>query len=68
MKLKKTFKYIIYKLSDDSKFIVVDKTATDADYDTFLGELPEKECRWAVYDFDYTIADGPRNKIVFYSW
>ncbi|KAF9152547.1 cofilin [Linnemannia schmuckeri] len=69
LKLGKTHKYIIYKVSDDLKSIEVVKQSNDADYDNFLKELPEDDCRWAVYDFAYKTADGgDRNKIVFYSW
>ncbi|KAG0207440.1 cofilin [Mortierella sp. GBA30] len=68
LKLGKKLKYIIYKLAEDNKSIVVAKQATTGTYDEFLTELPANDCRWAVYDFDYKIADGDRNKIVFYSW
>ncbi|KAJ8468883.1 hypothetical protein ONZ51_g9360 [Trametes cubensis] len=38
-------------------------------YDDFLADLPEGECRWAVYDFDFEKEDGgKRSKITFYSW
>ncbi|KAK6534394.1 cofilin [Arthrobotrys megalospora] len=68
LKLRKTSKYIIYKLNDTKTQIVVDKSSTDSDYSTFLEDLPEEDCRWAVYDFAYSTADGERNKIVFISW
>ncbi|KAG0350515.1 cofilin, partial [Gamsiella multidivaricata] len=68
LKLGKKLKYIVYKLSDDQKSIVVEKQAETATYDEFLKHLPENDCRWAVYDFDYSTADGDRNKIVFYTW
>ncbi|KAF9282628.1 cofilin [Linnemannia elongata] len=69
LKLKKTHKYIIYKISDDLETIEVVKTSSDEDYDNFLKELPSEDCRWAVYDFAFKSADGgDRNKIVFYSW
>ncbi|KAG0304843.1 cofilin, partial [Dissophora globulifera] len=67
LKLGKKFKYIIYKLSDDQKNIVVEKQAERGTYDEFLSHLPETECRWAVYDFDYSTPEGERNKIVFYT-
>lgn len=70
LKLGKTHKYIIYKISDNLETIeVVKRAAGDASYDDFVAELPADDCRWAVYDFDYKTADGgDRNKIVFYSW
>ncbi|KAI9278604.1 actin depolymerizing factor [Phascolomyces articulosus] len=69
-KLRKKYKYIIFKLSDDNKEIVVEKTAPEtATYDEFLQCLPADEPRYAVYDFDYEKPDaGARNKITFYSW
>ncbi|KAF9142171.1 cofilin [Mortierella sp. GBA39] len=69
LKLKKTHKYIIYKISDNLETIEVVKSSSDEDYDNFLKELPEDDCRWAVYDFAYKTTDGgDRNKIVFFSW
>ncbi|KAF8923552.1 cofilin, partial [Dissophora ornata] len=68
LKLGKKLRYIVYKLSDDHKSIVVEKQAVTATYAEFLEHLPDDDCRWAVYDFDYKIADGERNKIVFYTW
>ncbi|KAG0297275.1 cofilin [Dissophora globulifera] len=68
LKLGKKLKFIVYKLSDDQKHIVVEKQAESGTYDDFLSHLPGSDCRWAVYDFDYSTPDGERNKIVFYSW
>ncbi|KAG0373651.1 cofilin [Mortierella sp. AD032] len=69
LKLQKTHKYIIYKISDDLKTIELVKTSDNASYDNFLAEFPADDCRWAVYDFAYKTEDGgDRNKIVFYSW
>ncbi|KAI7854816.1 hypothetical protein BDC45DRAFT_507019 [Circinella umbellata] len=69
LKLRKKYKYAIFKLSDNNSEIVVEKTAESADYDEFLKQLPENEPRYAVYDFDYEKpGEGARNKITFYSW
>jgi len=68
LKLGHKHKYIIYNLNKDNTEIVVEKTSKDTDYDTFLGDLPEAECRWAVYDFEYEKDGGKRNKLVFFSW
>ncbi|KAJ2038197.1 cofilin, partial [Coemansia sp. S2] len=35
---------------------------------TFVGKLPEQECRYAVYDFAYQKDGSDRNKILFYAW
>ena len=58
LKLGKKVKYIIYKLDNDNKNIEVAKTSEDGDYDNFLAEFPENDCRYAVYDFEYSLASG----------
>ncbi|KAJ7288059.1 recombinant Actophorin, partial [Mycena rebaudengoi] len=69
LKLKKTHKYIVFSLNKDNTEIVVEKTSSSQNYDDFIADLPEAECRWAVYDFQFEKEDGGiRNKIVFYSW
>jgi len=62
-------KYILYTVSSDLTEIVVSKTSDSPLYDDFINDLPETECRWAVYDFEYQKEEGgKRNKICFYSW
>ncbi|SAM03924.1 hypothetical protein [Absidia glauca] len=69
LKLRKKYKYIIFKMSDNLKEVVVEKTAETSTYPEFLENLPADEPRYAVYDFDYEKpGDGQRNKITFYSW
>jgi len=69
LKLKKKTRYITFTLSNDLTEIVVEKASESQSYEDFLADLPEVECRWAVYDFEYEKEGaGKRNKIVFYSW
>ncbi|KAJ6783726.1 hypothetical protein PWT90_05476 [Aphanocladium album] len=81
LKLSKKHKYIIYKLSDDNKQIVVEEASSDKDWENFREKLINataksktgavgKGPRYAVYDFEYSLAsgDGIRNKIVFIAW
>ena len=45
------------------------ETSTDKDFDSFTSKLPEKDCRWVVYDFEFSLgADGIRNKLAFIMW
>jgi cofilin len=37
-------------------------------YEIFLEALPENECRYAVYDFQFEKDGGQRNKLTFISW
>jgi len=81
LKLGKTIKYIIYKLSDDYKEIVVEEASENGDWDTFREKLvtaksktksgaTTKGPRYAVYDFNYDLAsgEGSRSKITFIAW
>ncbi|KAK3946308.1 cofilin [Diplogelasinospora grovesii] len=82
LKLSKKYKYIVYKLSDDNKTIVVeDKGSPSDDYDSFRDKLINattksksgavgKGPRYAVYDFDYQLSggEGSRSKITFIAW
>ncbi|ODV60910.1 cofilin ASCRUDRAFT_76258 [Ascoidea rubescens DSM 1968] len=70
LKLGKKLKYIIFALNDEKTEIVVEKTSSSTDYADFLEDLPEADCRYAIYDFEYTISqgEGKRSKIVFFSW
>ncbi|PHH81628.1 hypothetical protein CDD82_321 [Ophiocordyceps australis] len=81
LKLSKKFKYIIYKLSDDNKQIVVEESSDDKDWENFRQKLINatsksksgvvgKGPRYAVYDFEYSLAsgDGKRNKLAFIAW
>jgi len=81
LKLGKSIKYIIYKLSDDYKQVVVEETSEQADWEVFREKLVNaksktktgkevKGPRYAVYDFAYDLAsgEGSRNKITFIAW
>ncbi|GAA2951504.1 actin depolymerization factor/cofilin-like domain-containing protein [Streptomyces enissocaesilis] len=69
LKVSQKHKYVIFTMSDDWQEIVVEKVSGAPDYDTFLADLPETACRWAVYGFEYEKEGaGARSKIVFYAW
>lgn len=70
LKLGKKYKFVIYALNDKKTEIVVEETSTSDDYDAFLEKLPENECKYAIYDFEYELGggEGKRSKIVFFTW
>ena len=70
LKLGHTYRYIIFRVSDDNTKIIVDKTgAPTTCFAEFVSELPRDECRYAVFDLAYTSEDGSdRNKLVFILW
>ncbi len=68
LKLGKSIKYIIYKLSDDYKEIVVEHSSSDPEWETFQNKLMNAKAghkgkegkgpRYAVYDFQYELEGG----------
>lgn len=68
LKLGKSIKYIIYRLSDDYKEIIVEDTSTDDNWETFQEKLLNAKAshkgkegkgpRYAVYDFQYELEGG----------
>lgn len=61
-------KYIIFKLTDDYKEIVVEETSSDGNWETFQSKLMNAKAsykgkegkgpRYAVYDFEYELGAG----------
>lgn len=71
LKLGKKLKYVVYGLTPDMKAITTLKKADlqeGAEFETFVENLPEKECRWGVYDMEYDQGEGKRNKLCFVMW
>ena len=74
LKLGKEIKYIIYKLSDDYKEIVVEDSSSDKDWETFQNKLLNAKAsykgkegkgpRYAVYDFQWELASGEGTRSV----
>lgn len=74
LKLGKSIKYIIYKLSDDYKEIVVEETSTDAEWENFQNKIMNAKAsykgkegkgpRYAVYDFQYELEGGEGTRCV----
>eukprot|EP01121_Diplochlamys_sp_Union-15-3_P009153 TRINITY_DN2475_c0_g1_i1.p1 TRINITY_DN2475_c0_g1~~TRINITY_DN2475_c0_g1_i1.p1 ORF type:complete len:162 (-),score=34.67 TRINITY_DN2475_c0_g1_i1:46-474(-) len=69
-KLKKKHRFIIFRVSDDLKSVVIEKTAEiSKTYSDFIKELPKDDCRYAVFNFQYDQgAEGQRSKVIFLLW
>lgn len=60
---------MVFRLSDDNSEVIVDTTgAPTAGYDEFIQALPDNDCRYAVYNVEYSTEDGERAKFVFFLW
>lgn len=67
---KKVHRYVVFKIDEVKKEVVVEKTGGPAEsYDDFLASLPENDCRYAIYDFDFVTAENcQKSKIFFIAW
>ncbi|ESR57088.1 actin-depolymerizing factor 6 [Citrus sinensis] len=67
---KKVHRYVIFKIDEKKKEVVVEKTGGPAEsYEDFAAALPENDCRYAVYDFDYVTSENcQKSKIFFIAW
>jgi cofilin len=64
-------KYIIYKISDDQKEIVVDEIGSETDYDVFREKLVAKKegtgkdrPSYAIYDVEFELEGGEGKRFV----
>lgn len=61
--------YIIFKVSDDAKSIVVADSGKTSTWGDFTAKLPAAECRWALYNFLHgNEKDGFKYSKVFIAW
>ncbi|KAK6126145.1 hypothetical protein DH2020_040123 [Rehmannia glutinosa] len=70
LKAKRTHRFIIYKIEEKQKQVVVEKVGEPTqNYDDFTASLPADECRYAVYDFDFVTAENcQKSRIFFIAW
>ncbi|KAM0013537.1 putative actin-depolymerizing factor domain, ADF/Cofilin, ADF-H/Gelsolin-like domain superfamily [Helianthus debilis subsp. tardiflorus] len=70
MKWKKVHRYIVFKIDEKSKLVTVDKVgAAGEGYSDLTASLPDDDCRYAVFDFDFVTVDNCRkSKIFFIAW
>ncbi|CAD6215204.1 unnamed protein product [Miscanthus lutarioriparius] len=64
---KRLHRFITYKMDDKFKEIVVDQVGDRAtSYEDFTNSLPENDCRYAIYDFDFVTAEDVQKSRIFY--
>ncbi|XP_042419076.1 actin-depolymerizing factor 7-like [Zingiber officinale] len=70
LKAKRTYRFIIYKIDEKLKQILVEKFGEpNQTYDDFTASLPANECRYAIYDFDFVTEENcQKSKIFFIAW
>uniref|UniRef100_A0A7N0V9U7 ADF-H domain-containing protein n=1 Tax=Kalanchoe fedtschenkoi TaxID=63787 RepID=A0A7N0V9U7_KALFE len=70
MKWKKVHRYIVFKIDEKSREVTVDKVGGAGEgYADLAASLPNDDCRYAVFDFDFVTVDNCRkSKIFFIAW
>ncbi|XP_021904308.1 actin-depolymerizing factor 10 [Carica papaya] len=70
LKAKRNHRFIVFKIDEKIQQVMVEKLGNPGDsYDDFTNSLPANECRYAVYDFDFTTNENvQKSKIFFIAW
>ncbi|KAJ9555245.1 hypothetical protein OSB04_009859 [Centaurea solstitialis] len=70
LKAKRNYRFIVFRIESRTQQVVVEKLGQPNEtYEDFQKSFPANECRYAVYDFDFTTNENCRkSKIFFVSW
>ncbi|CAK7335515.1 unnamed protein product [Dovyalis caffra] len=70
LKAKRSYRFIVFKIEEKIQQVVVETLGEpQQSYDDFTASLPANECRYAVYDFDFTTDENvQKSKIFFVAW
>ncbi|XP_061972757.1 actin-depolymerizing factor 6-like isoform X2 [Populus nigra] len=64
---KKVHRYVIFKIEEKKMEVVVEKTGEPAEsYEDFAASLPDNDCRYAVYDFDFVTSENCQKSKIFF--
>ncbi|KAI3801461.1 hypothetical protein L1987_29566 [Smallanthus sonchifolius] len=70
LKAKRTFRYIVFKIEEKQKQVVVEKVGEPTQsHQDFAASLPDSECRYAVFDYDFVTEENcQKSRIFFIAW
>ncbi|KAH1106245.1 hypothetical protein J1N35_010013 [Gossypium stocksii] len=70
LKAKRSYRFIVFKIEENIQQVMVEKLGGPKEkYDDFSACLPQNECRYAVFDFDFTTDENvQKSKIFFIAW
>jgi len=70
LKIRRKHKYILFKMDDENTLVTVESVgARDKTFADLKSSLPERECRFAIYDHEIETADrGKTNKLWLIVW
>lgn len=57
-------------INDEATDVVLENAVESCTYDEFIENLPEDDCRYYVFDFEYDLhrGEGPRSKVLLLVW
>ncbi|XP_021613332.2 actin-depolymerizing factor [Manihot esculenta] len=70
LKAKRNHRFIVFKINEENQQVKVETLGSpQASYDDFTKSLPPNECRYAVFDFEFTTDENcQKSKIFFFAW
>mmetsp|Transcript_16807 Transcript_16807/g.19237 ORF Transcript_16807/g.19237 Transcript_16807/m.19237 type:complete len:138 (+) Transcript_16807:28-441(+) len=69
LKMKKTQRFITFKIVDEKEVCVDATGGVEATWDDFVKSLPKTEARYGVFDYAFKTDDGRDvSKIIFIYW
>ncbi|CAI0472153.1 unnamed protein product, partial [Linum tenue] len=70
LKAKRNHRFIVFKIDEKIQQVAVEKIGSPTStYQEFTNSLPANECRYAVFDFDFTTDENcQKSKIFFIAW
>ncbi|CAL9201685.1 unnamed protein product [Musa hybrid cultivar] len=70
LKAKRNFRFIVFKIEEKIQQVKVERLGQPGEsYDDLTASLPDDDCRYAVFDFDFVTDENcQKSKIFFISW
>eukprot|EP00744_Colponema_vietnamica_P004000 GILI01006043.1.p1 GENE.GILI01006043.1~~GILI01006043.1.p1 ORF type:complete len:151 (+),score=57.04 GILI01006043.1:43-453(+) len=68
LKTKKVGRYVTFVITNDTEITVATIGERKETYEEFVAKLDKSAPLYAIFDFEWETADGPRDKILFITW
>ncbi|KAI3514181.1 hypothetical protein L1887_12500 [Cichorium endivia] len=70
LKAKRTHRFIVFKIEEKQKEVIVEKVGDPTQsHEDFAACLPDSECRYAVFDYDFVTEENcQKSRIFFIAW
>ncbi|KAL9252577.1 Actin-depolymerizing factor 6-like protein [Drosera capensis] len=60
-------RYVVFEIDEQNLEVIVEKTGgPEESYDDFTASLPEEDCRFAVYDFEFVTSENYQKSRIFF--